>query len=74
MNMRYCERCKTETEHQETLERKPSSYDQNKSIFGRIMLFVHEFINGGHYYNMNRFVICKQCSTKVLDNKGTEFE
>ncbi|EOC6597804.1 hypothetical protein ACI6KS_003652 [Vibrio parahaemolyticus] len=74
MVSRYCECCKTATEHKETLERKPSSYDENKSIFGRLMLLVHEFINGGHYYNMNRYLVCKICRHKVLDNMGNEFE
>ena len=74
MVARYCECCKTVTEHKETLERKLSSYDTNKSIFGRLMLLIHVFINGGHYYNMNRYLTCKICGHKVLENMGNEFE
>lgn len=74
MVSRYCERCKTDTEHKETLERKPSIYDAKKSIFGRLMLLVHEYINGGQYYNMNRYLVCKTCGHKVLENMGNEFE
>ncbi len=72
--LRYCARCKISTEHRETLERKPSSYDSKKSIHGRVMLLIHEFINGGHYYNMNRYVICTMCRKKSLENMGDEFE
>ncbi|HFG1722145.1 TPA: hypothetical protein ACGF0S_003611 [Vibrio cholerae] len=74
MVMKYCNSCKADTEHKESLERKPSSYDQQKSIFGRFMLFVHEFINGGHYYNMNRYMCCNVCKNKSLENVGKEFE
>ncbi len=38
------------------------------------MLFIHEFINGGHYYNMNRYVICTICRKKSFENMGDEFE
>ncbi len=72
--LRYCNRCKCSTEHRETLARKPSSYDNKKTIPGRLMLLVHEFINGGHYYNMNRYVQCTICGKKELENMGNEFE
>lgn len=74
MVMKYCDCCKTDTEHTESLERKPSSYDQNKSLFGRLVLFVHEFVSGGQYYNMNRYFICAVCKKKSLENVGKEFE
>lgn len=72
--IRYCKRCKAPTEHRESLVRKPSSYDTDKSLLGRVTLFIHEFINGGHYYNMNRYVTCTICGKKTLENMGNEFE
>ncbi|MGY2573859.1 hypothetical protein [Vibrio sp. C8] len=72
--IRYCKRCKIPTEHRESLVRKPSSYDTDKSILGRVTLLIHEFINGGHYYNMNRYVTCTICGKKSLENMGNEFE
>ncbi|GAB2642278.1 hypothetical protein [Vibrio panuliri] len=70
----FCQKCQSDTPHSELLERKPSSYDTDTSLLGRITLFAHTFINGGHYYDMNRYVQCKVCGQKELDNKGSEFE
>lgn len=70
----FCNKCQTDTEHSEVLVRKPSRYDTDKSTLGRIKLFIHSFINGGHYYYMDRYVQCKICGQKTLDNKGSEFE
>ncbi|MGY3568677.1 hypothetical protein J4N42_02025 [Vibrio sp. SCSIO 43135] len=70
----FCEKCQQETVHSEVLVRKPSRYDTQFTWTGRILLFIREFINGGHYYNMDRYVKCKVCGHKQLDNKGDEFE
>ncbi|WP_260260983.1 hypothetical protein [Vibrio intestinalis] len=70
----FCTKCNMETPHKEILVRKPSSYDTDTSLLGRIQLLAHIFINGGHYYDMDRYVTCKVCGTKELDNKGNEFE
>ena len=74
MALEYCEVCKSETEHKEMLLRKPSRYDNNKSFFGRFMLFIHEFVNGGNYHNMDRHIKCGVCGNKAISNTGTEFE
>ncbi|MGF1720158.1 hypothetical protein L4D20_08985 [Vibrio kyushuensis] len=70
----FCKQCNQETEHSEVLVRKASKYDTQTSLFSRFMLFITEFINGGHYYNMDRYVTCKMCGRRELDNKGDEFE
>ncbi|WP_070971684.1 hypothetical protein [Vibrio sonorensis] len=70
----YCNKCHSDTPHSEVLVTKPSSYDTDTSILGRVKLFAHTFINGGHYYNMDRYVTCKICGNRQLDNKGDEFE
>ncbi|MCK6262283.1 MULTISPECIES: hypothetical protein [Vibrio] len=70
----FCKQCNQDTKHGEVLVRKPSSYDTQTTMRGRILLFLREFINGGHYYNMDRYVTCKTCGHRELDNKGNEFE
>ncbi|WP_047045477.1 hypothetical protein [Vibrio mexicanus] len=70
----HCNQCKEQTPHREILVRKPSEYDGDTSPLGRVKLFVSSVINGGHYYNMDRYVTCQVCGTKELDNKGNEFE
>ncbi|MBA5764299.1 hypothetical protein H2O73_18225 [Vibrio sp. 404] len=70
----FCNKCQIDTKHSEVLVRKPSRYDTDQSILGRIKLLMHSFINGGHYYDMDRYVQCKVCGQKTLDNKGSEFE
>ncbi len=69
-----CKKCNQETPHSEILTRKVSRYDSNPSLMSRIKLLVHAFINGGHYYDMDRHVKCKACGTKELNNWGKEFE
>ena len=70
----FCKKCNKETPHTETLIRQPSSYDTDRTWLGRITLFVHSIINGGHYYNMDRYVKCQVCGTRERDNWGSEFE
>ncbi|MGF1911165.1 hypothetical protein L4C38_17180 [Vibrio kasasachensis] len=70
----FCNKCQADTAHSEVLVRKPSRYDTDKSILGRIKLLMHSFINGGNYYDMDRRVQCKVCGQKTLDNKGCELE
>lgn len=70
----FCKKCNKETPHSEVLTRKSSSYDANPSLVSRIKLLVHTFINGGHYYDMDRHVKCKVCGAIELDNWGNEFE
>ncbi|MCG9727184.1 hypothetical protein L1D54_04700 [Vibrio brasiliensis] len=70
----FCKQCDQQTPHSEVLVRKPSSYDTDTSLVGRIKLMAHTFINGGHYYDMDRYVTCKVCGQKEKDNKGDEFE
>ncbi|GLQ73744.1 hypothetical protein [Vibrio penaeicida] len=70
----YCNTCRKTTSHTETLVRKPSSYDSDTSLLGRIKLSLHTIINGGSYYDMDRYVTCKTCHTKELKNQGNEFE
>lgn len=74
MESTHCDTCNQQTEHTESMVRKPSKYDNNKTLFGRLMLFVHEFINGGNYHNMDRYLTCKVCKTRTLHNVGNEFE
>ncbi len=70
----FCKQCEQETPHSEELVRKTSSYDTDTSLLGRIKLMAHTFINGGHYYDMDRYVTCKVCGHKEKDNWGKEFE
>ncbi|CAV19889.1 hypothetical protein AB4516_17210 [Vibrio sp. 10N.222.54.F12] len=70
----FCKTCNKETPHSEVLVRQTSSYDTDKTLLGRIKLFANSIINGGHYYNMDRYVECKVCGTRELDNWGNEFE
>ena len=63
-----------ETPHSEVLVRKPSRYDTDKSILGTLKLWAHTLLNGGHYYDMDRYVTCKECGHKEKDNWGKEFE
>ncbi|MEF1171662.1 hypothetical protein [Vibrio sinaloensis] len=70
----FCKQCEQETPHSEVLVRKNSSYDTDTSLLGRIKLMAHTFINGGHYYDMDRYVTCKVCGYKEKDNWGKEFE
>ncbi|WP_038123544.1 hypothetical protein [Vibrio nigripulchritudo] len=70
----YCDTCRTTTNHKEMMVRKPSRYDTDYSLSGRIKLFLHSWINAGEYHDMNRYVTCKACNTKSLDNRGNEFE
>lgn len=70
----YCQSCNKETVHNEVLIRKPSRYDKDPKILGRIKLLLHAFINGGHYYDMDLYVTCQTCGRRELDNKGSEFE
>lgn len=70
----FCKQCDQQTPHSEVLVRKPSSYDKDTSLVGRVKLMAHTFINGGHYYDMDRYVTCKVCGHKEKDNKGDEFE
>ncbi|ARP37251.1 hypothetical protein [Vibrio syngnathi] len=69
-----CKKCNKETPHSEVLVRKDSSYDIDHSVLGRIKLFVHSIVNGGHYYDMDRYVKCKVCGTQEVDSWGNEFE
>ncbi len=57
----FCKRCNQETPHSEVLVRKPSRYDTDKTILGTLKLWAHTLINGGHYYDMDRYVTCKEC-------------
>ncbi|EGA69252.1 hypothetical protein VISI1226_02582 [Vibrio sinaloensis DSM 21326] len=70
----FCKQCEQETPHSEELVRKTSSYDTDTSLLGRIKVMAHTFINGGHYYGMDRYVTCKVCGHKEKDNWGKEFE
>ncbi len=70
----FCKQCSQETPHSEILVRKTSSYDNDRSLLGRVKLMAHTFINGGHYYDMERYVTCKVCGHKEKDNWGNEFE
>lgn len=70
----HCQSCNKETIHKEVLIRKPSSYDQQPTFLGRFKLLLHTFINGGHYYDMDRYLACQTCGQRKLDNKGSEFE
>ena len=70
----FCKRCNRETPHSEVLVRKPSRYDTDKSILGTLKLWAHALLNGGHYYDMDRYVTCKECGHKEKDNWGKEFE
>lgn len=70
----FCKKCQSDTPHTEVMVRKPSSYDTDTSLLGRIKLLAHTFINGGEYHDMDRYVECKVCGHKELDNKGNEFE
>ncbi|MGR5284430.1 hypothetical protein ACP3V5_03855 [Vibrio maritimus] len=70
----YCQACNKPTSHKEMLVRKPSSYDTEPSLMGKIKLFAHTFINGGHYYDMDRYITCQDCGKRTLENKGKEFE
>ncbi|WP_434762081.1 hypothetical protein [Vibrio fortis] len=70
----FCKTCNQETPHSEILVRQPSRYDVDKTWLGKVKLFAHSIINGGHYYNMDRYVTCKICGTKERDNWGNEFE
>lgn len=70
----FCQQCSKETPHSEVLVRKPSRYDNDPSLLGKVKLLLHSFINGGHYYDMDRYVTCKECGHKQLDNWGKEFE
>tara|TARA_B100001057_G_scaffold232255_1_gene232469 strand:+ start:2419 stop:2592 length:174 start_codon:yes stop_codon:yes gene_type:complete len=56
------------------LVRKTSNYDTDTSLLGRIRLFAHTFINGGQYYDMDRYVTCKVCGNKEKDNWGKELD
>ena len=70
----FCKRCNKETAHSEVLVRKPSRYDMDKTILGTLKLLAHTLINGGHYYDMDRYVTCKKCGCKEKDNWRKEFE
>ncbi|MBD1559832.1 hypothetical protein HC752_23150 [Vibrio sp. S9_S30] len=70
----YCDTCRKTTPHKEIMVRKPSRYDTDCSILGRIKLFVHSWINAGEYHDTDRYVTCKVCNHQVLDNRGSEFE
>lgn len=70
----FCKRCDKETLHSEQLIRKTSSYDRDHSVLGRLKLLANTFINGGHYYNMDRYVKCNECGHRELNNWGNEFE
>lgn len=70
----FCKACKGETPYSEVLVRKPSKYDSDPTVLGRLKLFAHTFINGGNYHDMDRYVTCKVCGLKELDNKGREHE
>lgn len=70
----FCKQCGQETPHREILVRKTSSYDSDRSLLGRVKLMAHTFINGGHYYDMERYVTCEVCGRKEKDNWGNEFE
>ncbi len=70
----FCKQCEQKTPHSEMLVRKTSNYDTDTSLLGRIRLFAHTFINGGQYYDMDRYVTCKVCGNKEKDNWGKEFD
>lgn len=70
----FCKKCQKDTPYSEILVRKPSKYDTDRSVIGRIKLFAHTLINGGNYHDMDRYVTCKVCGLKELDNKGQEHE
>ncbi|MCG7499231.1 hypothetical protein MHO82_20400 [Vibrio sp. Of7-15] len=77
----FCKKCQCVTPHKEQVqERKRPQYKKTfwdgvkESIIERILIPGITDFAVKALCDLDRFVICKVCGHRRLDNKGTEFE
>ena len=75
MTMRYCEKCGTNTEHKELMQPKPVKRPKTViDLFKQLMsneLYSYQVMDTE---SLDRYIVCKVCGTRRLDNVGQEFE
>jgi hypothetical protein len=78
MSKQLCEHCGEETEHKEVIKQKPSKYGKSKKE--QFKAFLDGFFGGraspfGASLDLiDRYVVCKKCGHKKLENFGDEFQ
>ncbi len=75
MTKRYCEKCGTKTEHKEQMQPKPVL--RPKTVVDILKQLVSSELYSYQIGNadlLDRYVVCKICGTKRLENIGQEFE
>ncbi len=79
MTIQYCDECGRATEHKELIKQKPSPY--GKSRKEQFKAFISGFLAGASVGPalaslelIDRYVVCKECGAKKLENHGQEFE
>lgn len=75
MTIRYCEKCGTKTEHKELMQPKPVQRPKTVTDFLK-QLVSNELYSYqvGNAELLDRYVVCKICGAKHLENVGQEFE
>ncbi|KLN65290.1 hypothetical protein [Vibrio sp. VPAP30] len=80
MNIRFCEKCKMNTEHKEVMKQKPSEYgmsrkEQFKAFLSGFFSGSAASLPGGASLELtDRYVACSVCGETILENCGDEFQ
>lgn len=79
MTIQYCDECGRATEHKELIKQKPSPY--GKSRKEQFKAFISGFFAGvavgpalASLELIDRYVVCRECGSKKLENHGDEFK
>lgn len=73
--MRYCEKCGKNTEHKELMQPKPVQRPKTVTDFLKQLVSSELYsYQVGTADLLDRYIVCKVCGTKRLENVGHEFE
>jgi len=78
MVKKFCKCCAEVTDHKEIIKQKPSKYGKSKKE--QFKAFLSGFFGGvaspaGASLDLiDRYIVCKKCGHKELENYGDEFQ